>query len=230
MNSVDRFRREADRDTNLEEMDKYKRRAFEILTSRKLVDALDVEREDSKLRDRYGRGSSAAAFGEDAGPHWMDQFLVARRLVEAGVRCVTLSFGSWDRHGANFERLRIQLPLFDQAITALVQDLHDRGLQDDVSVIAWGEFGRTPKINKTAGRDHWPNCYSAVLAGGGVQGGQTWGKSDDHAAYVDESPVSPDEFGATIFHAFGVPAETQITDQLGRPFPVSRGNPVTAIF
>ena len=107
----------------------------------RLVEALDLEREDPAVRDRYGRGSADPAFGEDAGPHWMDQFLMARRLVEAGVRCVTLSFGSWDRHGGNFERLPTQLAKFDQGITALVEDLHARGLDRDVSVVAWGEFG-----------------------------------------------------------------------------------------
>ena len=218
LNSVDRFRREADRDTNLEEMDKYKRRAFEILTSRKLVDALDVEREDSKLRDRYGRGSSAAAFGEDAGPHWMDQFLVARRLVEAGVRCVTLSFGSWDRHGANFERLRIQLPLFDQAITALVQDLHDRGLQDDVSVIAWGEFGRTPKINAGAGRDHWPRASCALLAGGGMRMGQVIGSTNRLGEEPLDRPVHYQNVFATLYHQLGIdPQTTTLRDRLNRP-------------
>ena len=148
--SFDRFRRQLDEQQAYEGVDDYTRQAFDVLTSSKMLDAMDLEEEDPALRDRYGRGSSAPAFGEDAGPHWMDQFLMARRLVEAGVRCVTLSFGSWDRHGGNFERLPIQLPKLDQVVTALVQDIHDRGLQDDVTVIAWGEFGRTLRINKGA--------------------------------------------------------------------------------
>ena len=152
--------------------------AFEVLTSSKLAEALDLDREDPKLRDRYGRGSSAPAFGEDAGPHWMDQFLLARRLVEAGARCVTLSFGSWDRHGGNFVQLPPQLDKFDQGITALVEDLHARGLDKDVSVIAWGEFGRTPRINKSAGRDHWPKASCALLAGGGMRMGQVIGSTN----------------------------------------------------
>ncbi|MFM7076597.1 MAG: DUF1501 domain-containing protein, partial [Planctomycetaceae bacterium] len=145
--------------------DAYAEKAFDVLTSSRFVEALDVEREDAATRERYGRGSADPAFGEDAGPHWQDQFLVARRLVEAGVRCVTLSFGSWDRHHSNFALLPLQLARLDQAITALVGDLHDRGLDRDVSVVAWGEFGRTPRINKDAGRDHWPQASCCLLAG-----------------------------------------------------------------
>ena len=160
--SFDRFRRTVDTQRVYEGVDAYTQQAFDVLTSSKMLEAMDLEKEDPALRDRYGRGSSAPAFGEDAGPHWMDQFLMARRLVEAGARCVTLSFGSWDRHGGNFERLPIQLPKLDQAVTALVQDIHDRGLEDDVTVIAWGEFGRTPRINKGGGRDHWSQASWAA--------------------------------------------------------------------
>ncbi|MCA9095657.1 MAG: DUF1501 domain-containing protein, partial [Planctomycetaceae bacterium] len=126
--SFDQFRREVDHQESYRSVDALSRKAFDVLTSSRLVEALDLDKEDPLVRDRYGRGSADPAFGEDAGPHWMDQFLMARRLVEAGVRCVTLSFGSWDRHGANFERLPIQLAKFDQGITALVEDLHVRGL------------------------------------------------------------------------------------------------------
>ena len=219
LSSADKFRRQADAllDSNIP-MDIYKRRAFEVLSSNKLVDAMDVEKEDPKLRDRYGQGSSDPAFGEDAGPHWMDQFLVARRLVEAGVRCVTLSFGSWDRHGANFSRLKIQLPLFDQAITALVQDLHDRGLQDDVSVVAWGEFGRTPKINKGAGRDHWPRASCALLAGGGMRMGQVIGSTNRLGEEPQDRPVHYQNVFATLYNQLGIhPGTTTINDPAGRP-------------
>ena len=217
--SVESFRRQADALLNSNEpMDVYKRRAFEVLSSNRLVEAMDVEKEDPKLRDRYGRGSSDPAFGEDAGPHWMDQFLVARRLVEAGVRCVTLSFGSWDRHGANFSRLKIQLPLFDQAITALVQDLHDRGLQDDVSVVAWGEFGRTPKINPGAGRDHWPRASCALLAGGGMRVGQVIGSTNRLGEEPLERPVHYQNVFATLYHQLGIdPRGTTLRDLSGRP-------------
>ncbi len=171
-------------------VDALTQKAFDVLTSNKLADALDLEKEDPAVRDRYGRGSADPAFGEDAGPHWMDQFLMARRLVEAGVRCVTLSFGSWDRHGANFERLPEQLGKFDQGITALVEDLHARGLEEDVSVVAWGEFGRTPRINAGGGRDHWPQVSCALLAGGGMRMGQVIGSTNRLGEVPQDRPGS----------------------------------------
>jgi len=215
---VNRFRRAVDWTGDLNSMDVFKRRAFELLSSNQLVEALDIEREDPKLRDRYGRGSADPAFGEDAGPHWMDQFLVARRLVEAGVRCVTLSFGSWDRHAANFSRLREQLPRFDQGITALVQDLHDRGLEGDVTVIAWGEFGRTPRINASAGRDHWPRASCALLAGGGMRMGQVIGSTNRLGEEPQDRPIHYQNVFATIYHQLGIdPQKTTINDPAGRP-------------
>ena len=216
--SFDRFRRAADSSGIYEAHDAYTTRALDLLTSSKLVEAFDLEKEDKALRDRYGRGSSAPAFGEDAGPHWMDQFLIARRLVEAGVRCVTLSFGSWDRHGANFSRLPIQLARLDQAVTALVGDLHDRGLQDDVSVIAWGEFGRTPKINKGAGRDHWPSVSCALLAGGGMRTGQVIGSTNRLGEVPKDRPVHYQNVFATLYRQLGIdPETTTIQDRAGRP-------------
>jgi hypothetical protein len=216
--SVDQFRRDIDRHEVYAGADVFTRRAFDVLSSRKFVEALDLSKEDSKLRDRYGRGSSAPAFGEDAGPHWMDQFLMARRLVEAGVRCVTLSFGSWDRHGANFTRLPPQLAKLDQGITALVGDLHERGLQNDVSVIAWGEFGRTPKINKGAGRDHWPRVSCGLLAGGGMQMGQVIGSTNRLGEVPHDRPVHYQNVFATLYHKLGIdPVNTTIVDPAGRP-------------
>src|SRR5690606_16959218 len=168
--------------------------------------------------DRYGRASAAPAFGEEAGPHWMDQFLMARRLVEAGVRCVTLSFGSWDRHHSNFGRLPPQLAKFDQGITALVQDLHDRGLDKDVSVIAWGEFGRTPKVNNTGGRDHWPPVSCALLAGGGMRMGQVIGSTNRYAESPKDRPIHYQNVFATLYHQLGIdPVHTTVTDLSGRP-------------
>ena len=236
LNSVDRFRREADRDTNLEEMDKYKRRAFEILTSRKLVDALDVEREDSKLRDRYGRGSSTAAFGEDAGPHWMDQFLVARRLVEAGVRFVTVHYDcvdgySWDSHRSSQHLQNHLIPTFDQAYAALINDLDQRGLLDETLVVALGEMGRTPKANDKWGRGHWSTLFPAVLAGAGVRGGIVYGETDKHAEYPIDNPVSPEDLAATIYQRLGVDPEIRLPDQQGRPVHIVQGgSPIDAIF
>src|SRR5262249_16469083 len=150
-------------------------RAFDVLTSSRLVEAFDLDREDRKLRDRYGRGSPKHQ--GDGAPMWNDQLLLARRLVERGVRCVTVAFGFWDTHGNNFGILRDRFPLFDQGISALVDDLYERGLDRDVSVVVWGEFGRTPMINKDAGRDHWPRVSSAILFGGGMRVGQVIGST-----------------------------------------------------
>lgn len=218
----------------------YREQALSMVSSDRGKRAFSLEEEPSRLRDRYGRNE----YGQS--------FLMSRRLVESGVRMVNVfwtyygadgcQFNLWDNHGIDgpvcggyrtgFDMIRAPYccPSFDQAFSALLEDLDERGLLQETLVVVVGEFGRTPKINKTAGRDHWPNCYSAVLAGGGVQGGQVYGSSDRHAAYVQEAPVSPDDFGATIFHAFGIPPETMVYDALNRPLPVSRGNPVTAIF
>ena len=218
LSSFDRFRRHVETSEQYEAVDAYTRRAFDVLTASRLAEALDIEKEDPALRDRYGRGSPKPAFGEDAGPHWMDQFLMARRLVEAGVRCVTLSFGSWDRHGGNFTRLPTQLAKFDQGITALVQDLHDRGLEQDVSVVAWGEFGRTPRINKGAGRDHWPHASCALLAGGGMRMGQVIGSTDRLGEAPKDRPIHYQEVFATLYHRLGIdPMYATITDRAGRP-------------
>jgi uncharacterized protein (DUF1501 family) len=148
----------------------------------------------------------------------MDQFLMARRLVEAGVRCVTLSFGSWDRHGANFERLPEQLAKLDQGITALVADLHDRGLQNDVSVIAWGEFGRTPRINPGGGRDHWPQASCALLAGGGMKMGQVIGSTNRLGEVPQDRPLHYQDVFATLYRQLGIDVvNTTIPDPNGRP-------------
>jgi uncharacterized protein (DUF1501 family) len=148
----------------------------------------------------------------------MQQFLAARRLVEAGVRCVTVSFSFWDYHGSNFALARENLPQLDQGVTALVDDLHQRGLADDVTVVVWGEFGRTPKINSNAGRDHWPNVSCALLAGGGMRTGQAIGATDRHAAEVHDRPVRFEEVHATLYDRLGIdPAATTVNDLSGRP-------------
>lgn len=216
--SFDQFRRQVDASDAYRGLDSLTRKAFDVLTSSRLVEALDLDKEDPQVRDRYGRGSSAPAFGEDAGPHWMDQFLMARRLVEAGVRCVTLSFGSWDRHGANFERLPEQLGKFDQGITALVEDLHARGLDQDVSVVAWGEFGRTPRINPGGGRDHWPQVSCGLVAGGGMRMGQVIGSTNRLGEVPQDRPIHYQEVFATLYRQLGIDVGTAtIPDQAGRP-------------
>ena len=228
LGSFDAFRRQVDTEPVYRGLDALTRKAFDVLTSSKLVEALDLEKEDPAVRDRYGRGSADPAFGEDAGPHWMDQFLMARRLVEAGVRCVTLSFGSWDRHGANFERLPEQLGKLDQAITALVEDLHARGLEKDVSVVAWGEFGRTPRINAGGGRDHWPQVSCALLAGGGMRMGQVIGSTNRLGEVPKDRPVHYQDVFATLYRQLGIDVGTAaIADNAGRPqYLLDRREPI----
>ena len=216
LTSFDRFRRDVDSSGVMDYVDEFDQQAFGILTSSKLAHALDIDKEDPKLRDRYGRGTTKPV--GDGAPANLDTFLMARRLVEAGARCVTLAFSRWDWHGNNFKRAREDLPMLDQGVTALVQDLHDRGMDQDVSVVVWGEFGRTPKINKNAGRDHWPALSSVLLAGGGMKTGQVIGSSDRYAAEVKDRPVHLMDVFATLYHNMGIDAQTTtITDLDSRP-------------
>ena len=142
---------------------------------------------------------------------------------------MTLAFSRWDWHGGNFKRAREDMPMLDQALTALVEDLQNRGMDKDVSVVCWGEFGRTPKINKGAGRDHWPWVYSLALAGAGVNEGTIYGASDESAAYPAANPHDPCDFVATLYHLMGVPPQTKIYDALGRPHNVVIGRPIEPI-
>jgi len=194
------------------------RQAFEVLTSRRLVDALDLEKEARSVRDRYGRGSPRHQ--GDGAPLWNDQLLMARRLVEAGVRCVTVAYGFWDTHGGNFRHLRQNLPVFDQGISALVEDLHQRGLNRDVTVLVWGEFGRTPRINRDAGRDHWAPVNCAVLAGGGMPTGQVLGGTDRLGAYATVRPVHYRDILATVYHNMGIDPHVMVRDPLDRPVAI----------
>jgi Protein of unknown function (DUF1501) len=199
-------------------LDDCSRRAYELLSSSATRDAFDLAREPRKVRASYG----PTPFGQNC--------LLARRLVEAGVPMVTLySVGNrdWDTHGANFRSLEnILLPPLDQGLSALLEDLHSRGRLEETLVVWMGDMGRTPRINRNAGRDHWSFCYSVLLAGGGVRGGQVYGSSDRHAAYPSTNPVSPADLAATIFHCLGIDPRAQVTDQQGRPLVVSAGNPV----
>jgi hypothetical protein len=216
LQSFDRFRRFADSSGLMEGMDGFNRQAFGVLTSSKLLEALDLEREDPRVRARYGRGTEAHQ--GDGAPRLMEQFLLARRLVEAGARCVTLSFSFWDWHGGNFHNARENLPQLDQGVTALVEDLCQRGLDQDVSVIAWGEFGRTPRINKDAGRDHWPKVSCALMAGGGMRTGQVLGSTNRLGEEVKDRPVHFQEVFATLYHNLGLdPNRVTVTDYSGRP-------------
>jgi hypothetical protein len=222
LTQLDRLRRDADASGALDGMDAYHQQALGILTSSKLADALDLDREDPRLRDRYGRGSSEPAGYGDAGPLLNDYFLAARRLVEAGVRVVSLAYGRWDwhgrPHGTNFENARDHLPMLDQGVTALVEDLDQRGMLDDVSVVVWGEFGRTPRINKKGGRDHWPRVACALLAGGGMRAGQVIGATNRLGEHASQRPVHFQEVFATLYHNLGIDVNHATIDDLnGRP-------------
>jgi hypothetical protein len=211
--SLDRYRRRVD---TLPELDTMSARAFDILTSSKLVQALDVSREDVKTRERYGKGIDKPQ--GDASPMLNEQFLAARRLVEAGARLVSVSYGFWDWHGGNFTNMKAHLPVIDQGISALIEDLHQRGLDKDVSVVVWGDFGRSPKINKDGGRDHWPRVSCALLAGGGMKTGQVIGSTNKFGEEPDERPVDYKDVMVTLYHNLGIDiVNTPIPDMTGRP-------------
>ena len=217
LTSFDTFRRAWDRSGKMDGMDVFSERAMGILTSSELFDALDISKEDERTRKRYGHDNEKQPKGDGA-PRAPQHFLVARRLVEAGVRVVTINYSFWDWHGGNFSNAKQEFPVFEKAVTALVEDLHERGLDKDVTVVAWGEFGRTPKINKNAGRDHWPRVSSALLAGGGMRTGQVLGSTDRLGGEAADRPVSFQEVFATLYHNLGVNLDSQrLFDFRGRP-------------
>lgn len=217
LKNLDGLRREVDASGMMSGLDAFTERALGVLTSSKLLDALDLSKEHPRVRDRYGDGQPYK-FQYDGAPTCNEQLLIARRLVEAGVRCVTLSYGRWDSHGDNFGLVRHHGPRLDQCVSALVDDLEERGMLDDVTVIVWGEFGRTPRINAQAGRDHWPQVSCALLAGGGMRTGQVVGATNRLGEYAKERPVPVQEVIATLYHNLGIsPADTAIVDPTGRP-------------
>jgi hypothetical protein len=214
---LDSHRRDLDASLDVQARDAGAEAAFDLLTSNRLADALDLSKEDPKVRARYGTGQPYR-YQYDGAPTCNEHLLLARRLVEAGCRCVTLSFGRWDSHGKNFDLVRDHGGKLDQCLTALVQDLDERGMLNDVTVIAWGEFGRTPKINGNAGRDHWPQVSGAILAGGGMKTGQAIGSTDRMGAYADDRPVHVQEIIATVYHNLGIDTRsTTLEDRTGRP-------------
>ncbi|MFM8285604.1 MAG: DUF1501 domain-containing protein [Planctomycetaceae bacterium] len=216
LTALDRFRKDCDSSGQLAGTDAFTRQAFGVLTSSKLAEALNLDLEDQKLRDRYGRGVNQLR--DDGGPRLIDNFLVARRLISAGARCVTLAFSRWDWHGANFQQGREDMPLLDQGLVALVQDLEERGMLDDISVVCWGEFGRTPKVNKDAGRDHWPQVSCALLAGGGIRAGQVIGATNRLGEFATDRPVHFQEVFATLYHNLGINVDhLTLRDLQGRP-------------
>ena len=217
LEGLDAFRHAADR-SGMNDLDQSYRRAFEVLTSSKLLEAIDVEKEDPRVRARYALGSSKHQ--GDGAPLWNDQLLIARRLIESGVRVVTVAYGFWDTHGNNFGHLKNNLPVVDAGLSALGEDIHQRGLADDVSLIVWGEFGRTPKINKDAGRDHWAPVQAALLSGGGMQMGQVIGSTDKTGGYAESRPVHYRDVLATIYHNLGIDPHQFVRDINERPVQI----------
>jgi len=220
----DNLKREMDANGSLKGADAHTARAFDVLTSSKLVEAMDISKESQKTRDRYGDGKPYQ-FQYDGAPTVNEHLLMARRLVEAGARVVTLSYGRWDSHGKNFDMVRDHGAKLDQCLTALVEDLEVRGMLDDVTVIAWGEFGRTPQINKDSGRDHWPQVSCAILAGGGMKTGQVIGSTDRTGGNAKDRPVGFGDVFATLYHNLGMnPETTAINDPTGRPQHLTEGH------
>jgi len=212
----DNFRRDVDSSGLMEGLDSFNQQAFGMLTSSRMAEALDLQHEDKRTIERYGKGDLNKQ--GDAAPMNNQQFLMARRLVEAGARVVTCAFGFWDYHGNNFQNARKHLPMLDEGVAALVEDLHQRGLDKDVSVIVWGEFGRTPTINKDAGRDHWARVSCALLACGGMRTGQVIGSTDRLGGEAHDRPVHFQEIFATLYHNMGIDVnKVTLNDLAGRP-------------
>lgn len=217
LTSLDGLKRNADATGMMAGMDAFSQAAFGVLTSSRLADALDISKEPEEVRARYGDGKPYK-YQYDGAPTCNDHLLLARRLVEAGVRSVTLSYGRWDSHGKNFDLVRDHGGKLDQAVSALVQDLDERGMLDNVTVLVWGEFGRTPRINAKAGRDHWPQVSCALMAGGGMRTGQAIGSTNRLGERAVSRPVDMQEIVATAYHNLGLdPMSTTISDPTGRP-------------
>ena len=219
--SMDNFRRDVDTSGQMQGADIFTQQAMGVLTSSKLAEALDLSKEDPRVAARYGKGDEVKRIDENGAPRVPQSFLAARRLVEAGARVVTVNYSKWDWHGGPgndiFTREREDFPIFDQGITALIEDLHQRGLDKDVTVLVWGEFGRTPRISAQVGRDHWPRVAMALLAGGGMRNGQVIGATDRLGGECIERPVRFGDVFATLYQNLGLPADMTVTDLSGRP-------------
>jgi len=219
----DDFRRDLDATGTVAALDAHTERALNVLTSSRLLDALDVSREDPRVRERYGDGKPYH-HQYDGAPTVNEHLLIARRLVQAGARCVTLSYGRWDSHSRNFDLHRDHGAKLDQCLSALIWDLDRLGMLDDVTVVAWGEFGRTPRVNKEGGRDHWPQVNCALLAGGGMRTGQVIGATNRLGEYAKDRPVTFGDVFATLYHNLGLnPNTTTIADPTGRPQHLAEG-------
>lgn len=223
---IDRQTARAERSVAERAMNIYQERALQLLRSQRVRQAFDLSRETGQLRERYGRNRLGQSL------------LLARRLVQAGVRFVNVNdkihngqLANWDSHQNNFARLKDDLlPPADQALATLIEDLDERGLLESTLVVALAEFGRTPLINRNAGRDHWPDCFSIVLAGGGVRGGAVYGSSDRIGAHPASDPVTPGDLAATLYWRFGINPATEVRDVIGRPFRLAEGQPLRRLF
>ena len=217
--AVDNLARQVETDDQMKTLDEFQKRAMDLVLSPEARRAFDINREDPRLRDRYGRTSTGQSC------------LLARRLVESGVRFVTVNSGGWDHHAKIFSSLDNRLPEIDKGLSALIEDLDSRGILDTTLVVCMGEFGRTPKINKEAGRDHWGHVASLVWAGGGVKPGRVIGSSDDQGAYVTDRPIRPSDVAATIYQAVGVDPSRHLVTPENRPVAIlDEGSPISELF
>jgi len=232
LQSLDKFRRDLDNTGSMEALDKFTKMSLAILGSKKFADALDLEKEDPRVLARYTPRIVLPDTRETMEtPKAAQKFLLARRMIEAGVRCVSISLGDFDTHEDNFGRIRYLGPLLDHALDTLVQDLEERGMLNDVMIVVWGEFGRSPRINPKAGREHWPRVAMGILAGGGLKTGQVIGSTDRLAGEATSRPVHYQDVLATMYHHLGInAATTMLTDPSGRPLPLlDIGRPIAEL-
>jgi len=216
LDGLDVVKRKLDKSGFPQQADAFTQQAIDVLTSSSLADALDLEKEDPRIRERYGEDDPKILSYSDKGYQAINsKFLLARRLVEAGARCVTVSWADFDWHGGNFTNGKKVLPKLDEGLSALVMDLDERGLSEDVTVVVWGEFGRTPKVNPGGGRDHWSRNACAILAGGGMQTGQQIGTTNANAEEPIDRPVHFSEVFSTIYHNLGIAADQRTIEDLG---------------
>lgn len=234
LNSFDALRREVDASGQMAALDRFNQKAWDVLTSPAARNAFDLDREPARVRERYGfmPAFDPKAADRCGAPAWSQRILLARRLVEAGVRLVTVDVRWWDTHVKGFESLRLGfLPRWDRAFSALIEDLDERGLLESTLVVAWGEFGRTPRVNAQAGRDHYPNVFSAALAGGPIKGGRVVGSSDEKGAFPKSNPHSPQDVLATMYQFLGIDTSVQYLNNTGRPITVlPSGKPIEELF
>jgi hypothetical protein len=214
LSAVNDYFANKEKSDSLDAVDSFYDRAYSLISSEKARDAFDINKESAAMRDKYGRNTAGA------------RMLLARRLVEAGTRFVTLTYGGWDMHDNIENGIRGQVPALDQGLAALIEDLSDRGLLDSTLVCLASEFGRTPKINATAGRDHWPKVFSVVMAGGGIKSGMVYGTSNATASEPDENPMTVEDWAATIYNRIGIVSDKELMAPGDRPIEIVDGGEV----